>query len=126
MLDGIAAVLALTANDQQARFVLQITQGLDQITVALPALGLGDAGGDRPLTCRIEHHAALLQRELGAFLVQRGQLLQKEFAAAEADDAAQVARHRILLAVEHVEQRQGRIQALAGPGRTVANRRGLR
>ena len=45
VLDGIAAVLALTANDQQARFVLQVAQRLDQITVALAAIGQGNAGG---------------------------------------------------------------------------------
>jgi len=126
VLDGIAAVLALATDDQQARLVLQITQGLDQITVALPALGLGDTGGDRSLACRIEHHPALFQRQLGALFVQCGQFLQEELTAAQADDAAQIARHRILLAVEHVQQRQRRIQALAGPGRIVANRRGLR
>ena len=94
--------------------------------MALAAIGQGNAGGYCSLARGVEHHAAFFERQLGALFVQCGQFLQEELTAAQADDAAQIAGRRILLAIEHMQQRQGCIQALAGPGRIVANRRCLR
>ncbi len=51
--EGIVAVLTLAADHQQARFVLQIAQGFDQVAMTLPAFRLGDTGGNRPLARRI-------------------------------------------------------------------------
>src|SRR5690606_4152845 len=122
----VATVLALLADHQQADFRLQFAQATHQIAVALTQLRLGRACIDDALPGRIEQHAALFQRQLVAFFIQRGEFFQQKFATAQADDAAEVARKRVALLVQHMQQAQGRSQAQGGPGRAIADGRGLR
>ncbi len=74
-----------------------------------------------PLARRFEHQAALLQGDPMALLIETGQLFEQMLAAAQADIAGQVGADRVLHVIEYVQQGQRRGQALAGPGRVIAD-----
>ncbi len=120
-----AAVLTLLADDQQPDVALQFTQAFHQVAVAMAQCRF-HTRLDGALPGCVEHHASLFEGQLVAFLVQRGEFLQEEFAAAQTDDAAEVAGQRVALLIEHVQQAQRRAQALTGPDRAIADGSRLR
>src|SRR5690606_19143635 len=107
-----------------ADVISKLAQAFQKIAMALPGFWRTHAVGDGPLLRGSEHDEALFQSQLVALLVQRGEFIQQMLSTAQTDVAAQIGGHRILALIQYVQEGERGIQALAGPGRIVANSRG--
>jgi len=118
-IEAILMVFTPNADNQHADFVLHFNQRFGQATVALHFYRIAGSSRDGALSRTFQHQLALLQQNLAAPLLKRGQFLQQFFAGAQAETATEVGERRIFPVFDVVEQLQGCIHSAGHPGSVI-------
>jgi len=112
--------LAALADDDEIAILLVFLQGLDEIAVAQMRLYLPNARCEQIRLCLVQDQATAPMRDTRPNGVELGEFLKQCFARIDDHAAAVISRRaRHVATTEHVQELDGRIRALARPGRVI-------
>lgn len=126
MFSRTVARFAAFAQHEKPGFALEFDKGVDQVAMPQAACRRRQTGVKRTLPGSFQQQAATLERDGGALLINRGQVVEQMFVRTKADVAPQVNLLRSLrVVIEHIDEFESGAEAGCGPGRVIAHGAGV-